>query len=541
MFILKNAWRSITRNRGRSILTVLIVAVISLAATIGLSIRNAASEAETAGLENVSVTAQISVDRDKLMEEAQESMDDSADDSTRRDAMRDALETDALTLDDYKSYADASSVVKTTYYTEQSYLGATDAFQPVESTSEHGDDSSADSNGNSDSGDGGQGGFGGPDEQQESSASYATDFTVIGFSSDEALKNANDGNYELESGQMFSSDSTDEVVISSALASFNDVSVGDTISVESPDGESTHDLTVVGIYKNTSESSSQMGPGGGGGPGGMSSSSDNALYVSTGTLEALGLDSVSMADADGQTEPSTRISYTYVFNSKEDYEQFVSDVESAGLPDEYTVSSEDVSEYEQSLVPIQNLSKFAVTLLLIVLGVGAIVLIAINLFSVRERKYEIGVMTAIGVKKWKVAVQFIVEILIITMIGMGIGAIVGAASSVPVADQLLASQVEAMESSSSSTEKQFGRETEESVTPPSMSAGGNSNGQGGMPGGFGGSESSTDYISDISATVNPTVIAQLLGIGLALSLIAGMVGVVFVMRYEPLQILAERS
>ena len=48
---------------------------------------------------------------------------------------------------------------------------------------------------------------------------------------------------------------------------------------------------------------------------------------------------------------------------------------------------------------LNNLSKFALTLLIVVL-------VVITLLNVRERKYEIGVLTAIGANKVKVAAQF---------------------------------------------------------------------------------------------------------------------------------------
>lgn len=50
-----------------------------------------------------------------------------------------------------------------------------------------------------------------------------------------------------------------------------------------------------------------------------------------------------------------------------------------------------------------------------------------------------------------------------------------------------------------------------------------------------------DYVSEINATVNLAVVSQLILIGLGLTLISALVGIVFVMRYEPLQILADRS
>ena len=64
------------------------------------------------------------------------------------------------------------------------------------------------------------------------------------------------------------------------------------------------------------------------------------------------------------------------------------------------MQSADVENHESSLVPLDNLAKFALTLLIVVLAVGAVVL---NLFNICERKYEVGVLPVIGVKKVKMA------------------------------------------------------------------------------------------------------------------------------------------
>ena len=115
MFVLNNAWKTVIRNKGRNILIVLIVAIIAAAATIGLAIRNAAENARETGLANTSVTATISVDRSKLMEQARESQSsdsssgssDSSDSSDSDsapdfDAMHGALDSSNLTLADYQ-------------------------------------------------------------------------------------------------------------------------------------------------------------------------------------------------------------------------------------------------------------------------------------------------------------------------------------------------------------------------------------------------------------------------------------------------------
>ena len=70
MYLLKNAWKSLTRSVGRNILIGLIVLVISVSCCIGLSIRQAAEQAREQTLESLSVTAQISVDRQSMMQQS---------------------------------------------------------------------------------------------------------------------------------------------------------------------------------------------------------------------------------------------------------------------------------------------------------------------------------------------------------------------------------------------------------------------------------------------------------------------------------------
>lgn len=599
MFVVKNAWRNVIRNKGRNILIAIIVAIIAAAATIGLAIRQAAVTARQTGLENTTITAQISFDRSKAISEMRESSSssdgsdssDSSDSSNSSDskpdfdAMREAMSNKQLSLSDYEKYAKASSAVKSTYYTETAGLAETDDMQPVEdSTSSSSSSDSSSSSSSSDSSDGKQSGDGQPGQPDGNMggsmggsmgggmgggmAMTSGDFSLVGFSSDEAVANAENGTFTMSDGEVFGydSDSDGDVIISKELADFNNLSVGDTFTLDNVnDEDTTYTFTIVGIYENSTESSSQMG-----GPMGSTASDPaNAIYTSVSTLKSLGLDAdstTSSTDSNGDTveTAAAQLDYTYVFSSKDDYETFVSDVSDAGLSDEYTVSSADVEQYESSLVPLDNLAQFALTLLWIVLGVGAVVLVVLTLFNVRERKYEVGVLTAIGVKKIKVAAQFTFELLVVTMIGLALGAVGGAIASVPVSNQLLAAQVEQQESQASSQNAQFGRDmqgpgapgesfggsansgssSDSSSSSDASSSASNSgtapsrpssNGPRGMMG------QAVNYVSSVNATVNLKIVGQLLLIGLGLTLVAALVAVVFVMRYEPLQILADRS
>ena len=562
MFIVKNALRSVTRSKGRNILIIIIVAIIAAAATIGLSIRQAAQTARESGLSNTTITAQIDLDRSKLISQQRSSSSSSSSSLSSSsgtpdfDSLRKSLSDKQLTLSAYKKYAKSSSAVAKTYYSLTASVAKTDSFQPVESSdssssSSSSSDSSDSSNSQQGPGESGQSGMPGSTMEQTQSG----DFQLVGFSSDTAVSNASNGSFTMSSGKVFgyTSASDGDVIISKSLADFNDLSVGDTISVaDSSDSSTTHKLTIVGIYKNPSDSGSTMN-----GPNSSTASDPaNAIYTSVSTLKSLGMDSTTGDDATAQ------LTYTYVFSSKDDYETFVKDVKKAGLSSDYTVSSTDVDQYESSLVPLNNLSSFALTLLLVVLGVGAVVLVALNLFTVRERKYEVGVLTAIGVKKAKVAAQFVLELLVVTMIGLAIGTAAGAVTSVPVSNKLLASQVSSQQSQQTSQMQQFGRQmqggngTAGGSGQQSGTSGSSTSGSSGSstnssttsqapssssngPGSWG--TSTTKYLSSINASVNMTVVGQLMLIGLALTLVSSLVAVVFVMRYEPLQILAERS
>ena len=90
--------------------------------------------------------------------------------------------------------------------------------------------------------------------------------------------------------------------------------------------------------------------------------------------------------------------------------------------------------------------------------VGAAILVVMNIFSTRERKYEIGVLTAIGIKKKQVAALFLSEILILTLAGVVVGGSAGAAVSKPLTKKLLRAQVSSSMKQNSNMQQSFGRD-----------------------------------------------------------------------------------
>ena len=236
-----------------------------------------------------------------------------------------------------------------------------------------------------------------------------------------------------------------------------------------------------------------------------------------------------------------QLSGTYAFASVEDYEAFEAEARALGLDDSYTITSSDLTAVEQSMLPLENLSQMALYFLLVVLGIGALVLIVLNIFNVRERKYEIGVLTAIGMKKRKVALQFITEIFIVTFFAIVVGGAAGAVSSVPITNSLLASQTQSQADTADRQEAGFGRP----VGGPEADQGGQGGEQGDVPalpdGGEPGGNMLRNYVTEVTSATNITVLLQLLGLGILLTIVASGASVVFIMRYEPLKILSNRD
>lgn len=547
MVLVKNALRSITRSKGRNILIGIIVLLIAVSACVGLSIRQAAVSTRDQALADMTVTAQIAVDRSSMMQgfRGDRNQGEGFDPSSFKEMFQG---TGELSLEELQVYAGAESVQSFTYTLTASLNGGEGLEAVDTSSSDSGDDGGS----NQDSG--GFPGFGNGFGGMEALTSQG-DFSIIGYSGDDAMTDFVDGIRAITEGAMFAAGTESaECVISDELAAYNDLAVGDTLTFCNPQNEEeTYTLTVVGIYHNE-QASVQSGGMGGGMP--LFSDPANQVLVSYPALKqivdasaALQAQAEAAADTEDEGEEgeeaeipaavSGQVTGTYVFASVENYEAFEGEARALGLADTYAVSSADVTQFEQSLAPLENLGTIALYFLLVVLVIGAVVLVVINVFNIRDRKYEVGVLTAIGMRKSKVALQFLTETLTVTLAAVIIGTAAGAVISVPVTNALLASQISAQEESGQRRQDAFGRQPEGMEPPGGMFGGMEAIAQ---PGGFSGfGQGAANYISQVSSATDLAVLLELLAIGLGLALIASAVSVIFIMRYEPLKILANRD
>lgn len=191
--------------------------------------------------------------------------------------------------------------------------------------------------------------------------------------------------------------------------------------------------------------------------------------------------------------------------------------------DTYTLNTND-QLYQQMVGPIENVASFSKNVVYLVSVAGAVILGLIVMMSIRERKYEMGVLMAIGEKRWKLIGQFLTEILIVAVIAIGLASVTGNLVANQLGNQLLSQQIS---SSTDSTQTASGQ----------MPGGG-----GGMGGKmFGHSSSNVDVIDSLNVAVSMNDMLILGGIGILIAIIATLLPSISVLRLHPKTILTKQE
>lgn len=508
MYLFKNAWRNLTRNKGRNILIGIIITVITTCTCVALAIHKAGNNLVSTYTETNPLAVTFNLDMSKLR---------SASDTTKSSFQ-------SLTVDDIKKYAD-SDLVKDYYYTLEASVNSTTA-SPVEDNSRPTTDSNSnDSNAPQN------------DNKNDMKASVG-DFRITAYSNFAYLTDFTDGTKKITSGKMVTGSSTsDECVISKDLASANSLKVGDTITLDlTSDSSKTYTLTIIGIYKDSSSSTSssfmQMN----------ALNSANQIYANTSTvqniLDAEGTDSTKLVASNGLTAKFYLTSNSYL-------SKFTKEVKSKGLSSYYTVTT-NKAEVESTLTPIKNISTFSMNFLIVIIIIGVVVLAVINFLNIRDRKYEIGVLRAIGMSKFKVTEQLVLEIFFVALISLAIGTTVGTIISQPVTNKMLASEIKSYSEQQSNTQNNFGGagfgKPSEAMPSNSTSSSNNTSssnkGNGNAP--TMKSMSTTNYVKSLKVHVDALTILELFGISIILTVASGAVASLVVNKYSPNKILQDR-
>lgn len=327
-------------------------------------------------------------------------------------------------------------------------------------------------------------------------------FSLIGYSDYSSMSEFINGKYQIKEGSISDDFESSTCVISSELAELNDLSVGDELTIVDPkNSKKTYKLTITGIYEEVSSSANDLTK--------MFSDSANSIITNANFVNNI---------IENDSKLSATITPTFILTSSEVIESFTKEVSDKGLSEYYTITT-NKDEIEESLSSIKNLENFANTFLLITMIIGGSILILINTLIIRERKYEIGVLRTIGMKKSLVSLQFVFEIFVVAVISFIIGTGVGSSLSVNVANNLLKNEISASTNTNDKINKNFGsRENKHDFK-----------------------KTGVQKIDSINAIVDMHVIISMMESLIILTITSSAVAIFAINRFKPLTILKERG
>jgi putative ABC transport system permease protein len=492
MNFIKRAFWSMKAKKGKTLLQLVIFTVICVFVLSGLTIQSAAKASSELARQELGGSVTLQVDREAAMEQQRSEQSETEGPPQ--------FTSTPISLDDAASIA-ALDHVNSYNYSVSASANAED-FDIIESSTSSESDSSETNSEQAPGGDQGRGGM------------VQADLTVNGTLTSDEADSFSDGEAEIVDGRgIEASDAGSNVaVIEQTLAEENDLAVGDTITISSSnDEDTTQELEIVGIYETSSAGSDQA----------MNFSflnPYNTVYVPYTAANTL----------KGEEYTDTVESVTYQMDDAENIDAFLRAAEKTDVDfDVYELDAND-DLYQQMVGPIENVASFAKNIVYLVTVAGAIILALIVMLSIRERKYEMGVLMAIGESKWKLAGQFVTEIVVTAIVAIGLSSLFGNPIANVLGNQLLDQQTTASAETASTSMQQ------------------GPGGGGPMGGGPGQTVSdvfsqSSDAVRSLNINVTWENILLLGGIGLAVAIISALIPSISILRLQPKNILTKQE
>ncbi|KGL45365.1 ABC transporter permease [Listeria sp. SHR_NRA_18] len=492
MNFIKRGLLSMKARKGRTILQLFIFTIVCVLILSGFTIQSAANKASELARQELGGDVTLSVDREKQMEAQQKESSSSSGGTTERRM----FESTPVAVAAAKKLAELDHVAGYNLYSNTQAMAS--GFEPIASSNDTSqtDDSST------------QQGPGGNDSNRPQMVQ--ADLSVSGVLDSATATKFKAGTDKLVSGKAITASDVDKnvVMIEKTLAEENDLKVGDKIKIQSSDEATTVELTIQGIYETTDSGTdaaanfSFLNP-------------YNTIYVPYTVANTI----------KGSDAKDTVDSAIYFMDDAANISAFEKAAKKVTAVDwdTFKLDANDAT-YQQMIGPINNVAAFSKNVVYIVSIAGALILGLLVMMQIRERKYEMGVLLAIGEKRSKLVGQFLVEILVVAVLSFGIAAVSSHYVAQVVGNQLLTQQNATASESTSSTTNQRG-------------PGGN----GGGPG-FGSSlTANTAEIKSLDIQVSLEDMLKMGGIGVGIAFISVLLPSILVLRMNPKTILTKQE
>ena len=482
MYIFKNALSNVKQNKGRNFLVGMIILILIISTTVSIVINNTTNGIINDYKNRFGSEVSINIDMNKLDFSSQETMMEFEIPNITPKQYVDFANSECL-----KSYSltstmstivQDSKVVDGDLKKEDTFGGMAGSVEEFEIVGDAGNSSDT------------------IEGMPNANLISVSDFTT--------LNEFKDKTRQIVKGAI--PKKSNECIISEELAEINNFKIGDTIKTKGMfKNDAVTQLTISGIYRDVTSEYGDFP---------FKDASINRRN-----------EIITKFDIDNQSATSNmNIVASYILKSPDLLDKFRTEVQAKGLPDIYSVTTDEES-YNRIVSPVVGLSGIASVSMWVILIIGCVILLIIQAIVIRERKYEIGVLRAMGMKKFKLAKMFVYESLIITAVCLIVGFGVGSVIAEPVADSMIKSQVEI--SQNNHNEMMFG------------------------DGGFFASEgvvlegdsikAGVEPLSNIDVAISLQTILQIILISMIIAVITSLVFVIVITKYEPMKILSERN
>jgi putative ABC transport system permease protein len=301
------------------------------------------------------------------------------------------------------------------------------------------------------------------------------------------------------------SSASNVILVEKTFADNNQLKLGDTVELTefNATDSSPISFTIIGIYKSNvvldDRIARTMSP---------ALLPQNQFFIHFDAIENIMSTPVSddmlLAGAVFELEDPTYISAFKVFAAEK-------------IDLEYGLLDANDTLYNQLSGPIDSLGNLSGMMVIIVMIAGALILGLITALTVNQRKYEIGMLLAIGESKLKIISQFIVEVAVIAVIAFGLSVFTGIQAGKMISESVSMQPSTAVVST---TGTQSGRGSSSKYTQPVMT-----------------NPSMNIDDVEINIELDGMSILLLLGSGLLISIVSVIIPALYVTRYNPKQIL----
>lgn len=268
----------------------------------------------------------------------------------------------------------------------------------------------------------------------DNSSNPQRDVYTYGATNTEKLTEFKNGSSKLLRGRhIVVSDSGHPVVmIEKALAEKNNLQPGDTITLKAVDRKvGEYQLTIVGIYESTSKGTLAFAS--------PALQKENKLYLTPESVYKLSgeerLDQIIVTLDDPL--------YT---------DEFIKEAKHAiRIPSNCILDAND-AVYHRLAGPLDNLMLLCSIIAIVVAIAGIAILTLIVMLSIKERKYEIGILLSLGEVKAKILAQLVIEMLFPVIIAISLAIGISYSVSQNIGDKVLQSQINRSENRNANEE-----------------------------------------------------------------------------------------